>query len=664
MSPSMINGTPNVTDDAQPDAAEFPGRFLAAMPATLTLDRGLNIRGLSAELAEVLGLASGRFGGPLSETAPQICIDSLVDEARRVLATGVPSEREFSLDRGRWYLRRMIPFGADRLQPTGVAVAFMNITDRRNVAQALKESEDPFRTIFERAAAGIAQIARDGRFLQVNDAMCNMHGFTRDELLQRTYRDVIHPADMDSEVRQTQRALDGGIDTFSMEKRNLTKNGRVKWFHLTSATVRGEDGRVQYLVSVVEDITRRKETEEQLLRFTHELEREVDQRTRSVRTLQEIAVIANEADTVADAFEQTLQCVCRQLDWPVGHVWLSNETEPNRFADAGIWYLDDPDRFAPFVDATREISLREDEGTIGIVVRTRHPYVAVDVCHDPAFVRRAAAAQCEIQSGFAFPVLIRNDVVGVVEFFSCSGSNLEMQLVEGLAEFGTQLGRVVERRRLDKQIADATTHEQQLVGRELHDTVAQELTGLGMLGERLRIDLEHDRSAREPLAAEIVDHLTRVQGMVRRISHGLMPVDVAPEGLMAALLQLTEGSTVLYGVNCRFVCPQPVMVDNGTVSNQLYRIAQEAVHNAARHAKPQQIIVRLERQNQAAATMAVEDDGCGIDGDPEQRAGVGFRIMRHRALLANAEFLIQSRPGRGTTVSCAFHTRSEATVIL
>lgn len=659
MTPTTLYNRSSVRTRVTSRTIEVGRLFLAAMPATLTLDRELRVRGFTSGLGELLGLSEANLGAELNELTPYFGFDSLLDESRRVLDSNVPIEREYHLNDRDWFVRRILPFGSQNDRKSGLIITFTDITDRRQIEEALKlkESEERFRTIFERAAAGIAQVAPEGSFLTINDAMCRTLGYSRDELLELNYHTVTHPDDTEEERNLIQRILDGEIETFSMEKRNLTKSGTVKWVHLTAAGIRAESGNIQYIVCIVEDISPQKRAEEAMLRLTHELERQVQQKTRSVRALQEVAVIANESETIVEAFDRTLARVCEVLDWSVGHVYFPSETDPDTFVDSGLWYLNDPVQFESLIDVSRKNTFRTEEGFIGIVAATRQLYVANDIENEAIFQRKGVLQKCAIRSAFAFPVLIRDEVVGILEFFACNDSELELELVEGLAELGTQLGRVVERNRLDKQIADATAREQQLLGQELHDTVAQELTGLGMLAERLRIDLEQDQSDREPLAAEIVEHLTRVQGMVRKISHGLMPVDIDPEGLMSALRELADASSVLYGVHCQFVCPQPVRVDNSTVSNQLYRIAQEAVHNAARHGHPQRIVIRLERQNQSVV-MAIEDDGNGINGDAKSKGGVGFRIMQHRAVLANAEFLVRSRLGQGTTVVCMFAARN------
>lgn len=518
-----------------------------------------------------------------------------------------------------------------------------------------RERKGVFRTLFDCAAVGIAQISLRGRFLRVNPAMCAMFGRSTDEFSRLTIRDVVHPDDVTVVKRQADRLRKREADMFSMDSRGVTESGEIKWLHLTVTAVRDDSGRAQYFETIAEDISRRKAAEDDLQRLMADLERQVEGRTRAVKTLQEITVIANESNDVAEALRRTLDRICTQLGWPVGHALLAKPDDPETFVDADIWCVEAPERYGAFVEASRKTAFRAGPGFIGRVIQMGRPYWIPDVLDGRLFLRARVIHGCGVRAAFAFPILICEQVVGVLEFFACEKSELQPELVDGLAEIGTQLGRVVERRSLERQIADATAHEQRVLGRNLHDSVVQELTGLGMLAERLRIDLHAEGSPSESRAAAIGDGLSRLQKQVRQISHGLMPVDVDPRGLMSALQKLADASAALHGVTCRFVCPRPVFVENCLRANELYRIAQEAVQNAARHGRPSQITIRLAHHS-PTATLSVIDDGRGFEGDPDDVGGIGFRIMRHRAGVVDGRLRISSTLNEGTTVQCTFPT--------
>ena len=143
---------------------------------------------------------------------------------------------------------------------------------RTHVEEGLRESEERFRATFEQAAVGIAHVAQDGSWVRVNDRLCEIVGYEREELLEITFQDITHPDDLDADLEQARQLLDGQIETYSMEKRYLKKDGSVVWINLTGSLVREAAGEPAYYIAVVEDISERKRAEE-ALRSVREAER-------------------------------------------------------------------------------------------------------------------------------------------------------------------------------------------------------------------------------------------------------------------------------------------------------------------------------------------------------------------------------------------------------
>ena len=128
----------------------------------------------------------------------------------------------------------------------------------------LRQSEELFRTVFEQAAVGIAQLSQDGAFLQVNTKFCRIVGYRKEEFSDLTFRDITHPDDLHLDEAHVARVIAGEIDAFEIEKRYVRKDGRPVWIRLYSNVVRDEAGGVKYAVAVVTDISLRKEAEQAL----------------------------------------------------------------------------------------------------------------------------------------------------------------------------------------------------------------------------------------------------------------------------------------------------------------------------------------------------------------------------------------------------------------
>ena len=145
-----------------------------------------------------------------------------------------------------------------------IAQVFANALARKKAEIDVRESEARFRVTFEQAAVGIAHVAPDGRFLRINQKFCDIIGYSREEMLGRTFQDITYPDDLAADVAQFDELLSGKIPTYSLEKRYIRKDGGPVWVDLTVALVRNEAGLPLWFVSVVEDISGRKRMEKQL----------------------------------------------------------------------------------------------------------------------------------------------------------------------------------------------------------------------------------------------------------------------------------------------------------------------------------------------------------------------------------------------------------------
>lgn len=149
-----------------------------------------------------------------------------------------------------------------------LAIAAVEAETQRAVLAA---SERRFRATFEQAAVGMAHVAPDGRWLHINQKLCDIVGYSREELLARTFQDITHPDDLDIDLAYVRQVLAGEIQSYTLEKRYFRKDGAIVWINLSVSLVRGADGAPDYFISVIEDITERKRTEAALGESTRKL---------------------------------------------------------------------------------------------------------------------------------------------------------------------------------------------------------------------------------------------------------------------------------------------------------------------------------------------------------------------------------------------------------
>ncbi len=207
-------------------------------------------------------------------------------------------------------------------------------------------------------------------------------------------------------------------------------------------------------------------------------------------------------------------------------------------------------------------------------------------------------------------------------------------------------------RTLERQIIEVSEYEQQRIGRDLHDGLCQYLAAVGCAATSLKIDLERRGLGELAVsAAEIEKLLEESVKQARTLAHGLVPVQLDEAGLPAALQELVTSTSRLFGMDCTFEFAGENGFSHIGQATHLYRIAQEAISNATKHGKAQNVEVRLSA-NSNAMSLSIADDGTGFSNTAKGTNGVGISIMRYRANVLGGDLEIEDRSNGGTIVSC------------
>ncbi len=215
-------------------------------------------------------------------------------------------------------LKKAVFRGAER-----VIAVVRDINEKKKAEQLMLASEERFRATFEQAAVGIAHVALNGRFLRVNQRLCEILGFSKQEMLQRTVQDITYPDDLQIDKDLVRRILEGKIDNYSIEQRCYHKNGHVIWINLTVTLLRDQQGEPKFFISVVEDITSRKQIEDAL-------KQEVLQKSAILRGMNEHMMYQNldrEVVWVNKAAAQTAKLPMEQIVGKKCHqIWYKCDT--------------------------------------------------------------------------------------------------------------------------------------------------------------------------------------------------------------------------------------------------------------------------------------------------------------------------------------------------
>lgn len=219
----------------------------------------------------------------------------------------------------------------------------------------------------------------------------------------------------------------------------------------------------------------------------------------------------------------------------------------------------------------------------------------------------------------------------------------------GVIEYGRD---ITERKRMERELLLAEERKLRTVGRDLHDGIGQLLTALALKTRVLERRWEQRSLSESEHLSEIAAIIEQAKGQVRSLSKSLLSASVEEEGLAAALGELASTTEKLFGIPCRLTCGGQRLTIDGDVAVHLYRIAQEAVTNAVRHASPQEIDISL-IAIQGTVLLTVRDDGAGIAESAGQGGGMGLKIMQYRAGVIGASLSVDSTSPRGTLVRCA-----------
>ena len=495
--------------------------------------------------------------------------------------------------------------GADRAI-VGVRGIARDVTDRMHAARALRESEERFRTSFDSASTGIVLVGTDGRISQVNRAFCDMMGYDETEVLEQGFEMLTHPDDIAPTVERASAALHGGAQSYHLEKRYRHKRGHTVWGLLSSALVRDVHGEPRYFISQIQDITERKLAEEALraseLRYRGLVESHHDLIARFDTALQ--------LTFVNDAYCET---VGRSREELLGRSWLP---------------LVEPEHRRRLLDLLSSIDLPPYRSRADVRIQT------------------AQGERWIAWESFA----IKDHHGNTVEIQAAGRDVTERRAAEeALRASLEELRRSEERLRLLAQHqATIREEERKRLGFDLHDNVCQELLGIAMLIESLRRRVSPLADSTGAELDRIVRYLNELVEHLRMLARDMRPMQLRDLGLEGCLRSLVDAMASAHArVSVEFVGAIPRLEEEVEIA--VYRIAQEALANAARHAAAGAIAVTLAARD-GRIELVVRDDGRGFDVDGRRSRALGLVSMRERALALGGRFEVMSAPGDGTVV--------------
>ncbi|HET6497236.1 MAG TPA: PAS domain S-box protein, partial [Thermoleophilia bacterium] len=674
--------------------------------AAVFLDADLRIKRYTPPTVKLLNLLPTDVGRPFRDLAPWATDAALLDACRRVLDTLTPLEAVVRVDHAEAYLRRVLPYRTSDRRVAGIVITWIDITKRlaaeaetRHLTAVLRDSND-----------AVALVDLDGRITGWNRGAALLYGYTEAEARALRVRDLA-PAPLQSAVDDlVTRLARGEVASESIETQRRTKDGQVREIWSTMTLLRDAAGDADAVVVTDRDVTELKEAiaGRQAAMFYEQVIENLPAgavlRANGRLTLNRAAEVITghsrgELSSVdawcallhgdsAEAFrafyeagpsgehgKETAQLAITRRDGAVRHVecstcrlnatqelWLLRDVTDADEAELALRRSEDYLRSIVDTAADGIITI-DEQGVIDTFNRAAERmfgYTATEMLgrkvnllmpppfcdeHEDYLARYVKTREARI-------IGIGREVMGRRKDGTTFPLALSVSEIDNLGRFAGVLHDLSERQALEWRLAESQLEERRHMSRELHDEVGGHMTGIGLMAQGLQAELERVQSPLADRVRDLTHSIGEAQQRVRGVIHGLMPVEEIPEGLMAALRVLVQRHESASGIPCRFICEPPVRVDDPTTAKHVFRIAQEALTNAVRHANASKIVIRLERHG-PMLRVDIDDDGIGLTVPESGHGGMGLLSMRQRAQLLGGSVVVQLRPGGGTMVRCS-----------
>ena len=333
----------------------------------------------------------------------------------------------------------------------GLVALTMELEERVDDRTAeLTESEKRHRTIFDLASDSIF-LLRDGKITECNEKMFEMFRESREGLIGKDVTDLSPEFQPDgSRSAETigsdiEKILAG--DLISIDWQCQRMNGEL-FFAAVTATMIELDGKT-HILAVLRDITEQKAYAELL--EAQKMEAEL---------LHRVTEIASESKTFELSLKECLNAICESTQWPVGHVYVPPLEGEETLIPTKIWFLSDEKTFRILKEVTEKTYFKKGKGLPGRIWKSGEPAWIMNVHKDKNFPRNKLVKDLGVKGAFGFPIMIRNELVAICEFFTILEMDPNDRWLKTMKSVGNQIGRVFERNRnaeelvLAKQAAD------------------------------------------------------------------------------------------------------------------------------------------------------------------------------------------------------------------
>lgn len=481
-----------------------------------------------------------------------------------------------------------------------------DITDSARTEEALERSRKEFRDYFDSGSVGLSVTAPDKSWIEVNQRLCKMLGYTREELIKLTWPELSHPDDLNENFILFQQALDGKIDNYEIDKRFIRKDGSTVYVTLSIVCQRNKDGSVHHFLSSYIDITERKRAEESI--------RESEDRYHNLLNAAPIGIAV-----YSDGKFVFIN--------PAGLKLLGAEAD-DQLLEKPITEIIHPDGLEKSLDRLQR--MMDGEGGL---YPTRDKYIKLD----------GKVVDVEVIAS----LINYNDKpsVQVIVTDITERKKAEREIFSSREQL----------RALNARIEKVQEEERINLSRELHDNLGQNLTGLKMdiawLAKRIKGEITDEPQAIISKTDSMLSLIDGIINNVRRISADLRPNVLDYLGLIPSIEWQTEEYKKRTELQCEFTTNVTNINFKPEINSSIFRIFQEAFTNIIRHSRATNVIINIVEESDILR-LEIADNGIGINEallfDDHSLGIIG---MKERTLQFNGELNIEKVSEGGTKLT-------------
>jgi two-component system nitrate/nitrite sensor histidine kinase NarX len=567
---------------------------------------------------------------------------------------------------------------------SGVVLVLRDITTRHRLELQVADQERQYRTLVEHSPDIIARFDRELRYLYINRAVLEVLSVPPVAYRGKTNAELGWPEAVYAPAHQAiaQVFETGQPQTLEESDADLLGPEAAHYYRAQFLPERATDGHVESVLTVTTEITALKRTEQALRVSNAALQtarQEEERRKQIAESLRDVLAVVNSSRSPQEVL-QTIVCKVEGLlgsDAAVvyGPDHLGDHLPSERLAAAlrvqAAHHLRFRGRRASF---PRRLPFAGP--AVVQALTSTQPVALAQACECPpsdgAAGEPASSAMVAILRGslpapyqavLVVPIRVRDEIYGCLLLFykqPCRFAAEEVALAQAYAD---QAGLAITNARLQAHIAqEAIEAERSRLARELHDTVTQEIFSASLLAEGLPRIWETHRSQAEGALGQLHPLLRSAQAGLRALLLELRPGALEQAPLAEALEKLAAAMSVRAGGPVRVDIADDARAQlllPAAVKVVFYRVAQEALMNAIKHAQAQTFTLRLRTQRQGQIELEVADDGLGFDPSAIPAGHFGLAMMRERARAVGATVQIRSQVGHGTQVSLTWRKRPQ-----